>query len=42
MFGERFVQIVSNFEIKLFFHCLITFGFFKKSCKLLIGTPIVF
>ncbi len=27
MFGDRFVKIVSNFEIKLFFHCLIAFGF---------------
>jgi hypothetical protein len=27
MFSDRFVKIVSNFEIKLFCHCLVTFGF---------------
>jgi hypothetical protein len=27
MFGDRFVKIVSNFEIKLFYHSLVTFGF---------------
>jgi len=27
MFGDRFVKIVSDFEIKLFCHCLIAFGF---------------
>jgi hypothetical protein len=27
IFGDRFVKIVSNFEIKLFFHCLVSFGF---------------
>ncbi len=25
IFGDRFVKIVSNFEIKLFFHCLVAF-----------------
>jgi hypothetical protein len=29
MFGDKFVKIVSDFEIKLFFHCLVTFGFQK-------------
>jgi uncharacterized membrane protein len=27
IFGVRFVKIVSNSEIKLFFHCLVAFGF---------------
>jgi hypothetical protein len=27
MFGDRFVKIVSNFEIKFFCHCLVTFEF---------------
>jgi hypothetical protein len=27
MFGDRFVKIVSNFEIKLFCHYLVAFGF---------------
>jgi hypothetical protein len=27
MFGDKFVKIVWNFEIKLFCHCLITFRF---------------
>jgi len=27
MFGDKFVKIVSNFEIKLFYHCLVEFGF---------------
>jgi len=27
MFGDKFVKIVSNFEIKLFYHCLVAFGF---------------
>jgi hypothetical protein len=30
MFGDRFVKIILNFEIKLFFNCLITFGFQKS------------
>jgi hypothetical protein len=25
MFSDRFVKIVSNFEIKLFCHCLVAF-----------------
>jgi hypothetical protein len=29
MFGDKFVKIVSNFEIKLFYHSLVTFGFQK-------------
>jgi hypothetical protein len=27
MFGDRFVEIVSDFEIKLFCHCFVAFGF---------------
>jgi hypothetical protein len=27
MFGDRFIKIVSNFEIKLFCHCLAAFTF---------------
>jgi len=27
IFGDRFIKIVSNFEINFFFHCLIAFGF---------------
>jgi hypothetical protein len=27
MFGDRFVKIIWNFEIKLFFHYLFAFGF---------------
>jgi len=27
MFGDEFVKIVLNFEIKLFCHCLVEFGF---------------
>jgi hypothetical protein len=27
MFGDKFVKIVSNFELKLFCHYLVTFGF---------------
>jgi hypothetical protein len=27
MFGDRFIKIVSNFEIKLFCHCLVAFTF---------------
>jgi hypothetical protein len=27
MFGDRFVKIVSNFEINFFCHCLVTFEF---------------
>jgi hypothetical protein len=27
MLSDRFVKIILNFEIKLFCHCLITFGF---------------
>jgi hypothetical protein len=27
MFGDRFVKIVSDFEIKLFCHCLVAFEF---------------
>jgi hypothetical protein len=27
MFGDKFVKIVLDFEIKLFCYCLITFGF---------------
>jgi hypothetical protein len=30
MFGDRFVKIISNFEIKLFHHCLIAFGLQKN------------
>jgi hypothetical protein len=30
MFGDKFVKIVSNFEIKLFFHYLVAFGFQKN------------
>ncbi len=30
MFNDNFVKIVLNFEIKLFFHCLVTFGFQKS------------
>jgi len=29
MFSKRFVKIVLNFEIKLFCHCLVAFGFQK-------------
>jgi hypothetical protein len=29
MFGDRFVKIVFDFEIKLFHYCLIAFGFQK-------------
>jgi hypothetical protein len=38
MFGDRFIEIVFDFEIKLFFHCCIFIS--KKSCRLLVGTPI--
>jgi len=41
-FGDRFIKIVLNFEIKLFCHCLVAFGLEKNFCRLLIGTPIVF
>ncbi len=27
MFGDRFVKVILGFEIKLFCHCLIAFGF---------------
>jgi hypothetical protein len=27
MFGDRFVKIFLNFEIKFSFHCFVTFGF---------------
>jgi hypothetical protein len=30
MFNDRFVEIVSDFEIELFCHCLVTFGFLKN------------
>jgi hypothetical protein len=30
MFGDKFVKIVSSFEIKFFFHYLISFGFQKS------------
>jgi len=30
MFGDRFVKIVSDFEIKLFCHYLVAFGFLKS------------
>jgi len=41
MFGNKFVKIVSNFEIKLFYDCLVTFGF-QRSYRKIINTPIVF
>jgi len=30
MFGDKFVKIVSNFEIKFFCNCLVAFGFQKN------------
>jgi hypothetical protein len=27
MFVDRFVKIISDFEIKFFLHCLVVFGF---------------
>jgi hypothetical protein len=30
MFGDRFVNIVSNFKIKSFCHYLVAFGFLKS------------
>jgi hypothetical protein len=41
MFSDRFIKIVSDFEIIFLGHCLVAFGF-KEACILLIGTPIVF
>ncbi len=42
MFGDRFVKVVSNFEIKLFLSLFSGIWISKKSCTLLVGTPIVF
>jgi hypothetical protein len=39
MFGDIFVKIVSNFEIKLFCHYLVAFGFQRS---LIVSTPILF
>jgi hypothetical protein len=30
MFSNRFVKVILGFEIKLFCHCLIAFGFQKS------------
>jgi hypothetical protein len=30
MFGDRFIKIILDFEIKLFFHFLVAFGFLKS------------
>jgi hypothetical protein len=30
MFGDKFVKIGSNFEIKFYFYCLIAFEFQKS------------
>jgi hypothetical protein len=42
MFGDRFVKIISNFEIKCFFHFFFAIGFQVFFCRLLVGTPIAF
>jgi len=41
-FSDKFVRIVLDFDIKLFFHCLITFGFQKNFYRSLINTPTTF
>jgi len=42
MFGNRFVKIFSNFEIKLFCHCLVAFGLENIFFRSLVRTPITF
>ncbi len=39
MFGDKFVKVVLEFEIKLFCHCLVAFGFERNVVD---HTPITF
>jgi hypothetical protein len=39
MFSDRFVKVVLDFEIKLFCHCLVAFGFQRSVVD---HTPIAF
>jgi hypothetical protein len=39
IFGDKFVKIVSNFEIKCFIHCLIAFVFQRSLVDCLLAQP---